>query len=70
MKVAKVMFLWADKWLDGIVEQNDQFECGYCILFGGVLPFGPDAASRVALDYVKQWYYVDDPGNIQTQKRK
>lgn len=71
MKVEKpkVMFIWADKWLDGVIEQNDTFASGYCIRFGGEIPFSEYAPSKVALDYVKQWYYVDEPGNIHTNDR-
>jgi hypothetical protein len=61
MKVAKVMFLWADIWREGVIEHDNQFVCGYCIQFGN---------ARVALDYVTQWYYEDDPGTVFTNKKR
>lgn len=61
MKVAPVVFMWVERWREGVIEHNDQFACGYCIQFG---------AARVALDYVRQWYYEDDPGTVFTNKRR
>lgn len=63
MKISKVMFLWADIWREGVIEQNDIFEGGYCILFG------PYRSSRVALHYVTEWYYETDPSTIFKNKR-
>ena len=57
MKEASVVFWWADNWREGVIEQNDIFDCGYCIIF-------KSEPCRVALDYVTQWYYENDPSNI------
>ena len=62
MKIAPVVFWWADIWREGVIEQNDTFDCGYCIHFG--------TGSRVALDYVTQWYYEDDPGTVFENERR
>jgi hypothetical protein len=61
MKVAPVVFMWVERWREGVIEHNDQFARGYCIQFG---------TARVALDYVRQWYYEDDPGTVFTNKRR
>ena len=64
MKIAPVVFWWADVWREGVIMKNDAFQGGYCI------QFGPYQSSRVALDYVTQWYYEDDPGTIFENKRR
>ena len=64
MKISPVVFWWADMWLEGVIAQDDRFMCGYCIRFGLY------QSSRVALDYVTQWYYETDPSTIFTNKRR